>query len=174
MIAWAKRQKQTQSAPRVAASIDLEARLEVVEDGRIVLSRPVFVATTPPVQGEPLRDITADLKTGQQLGAGGFVAIDFETATSSRDSACAVAVAAIDDGRVTNGQKWLIRPPNNQYDGFNIAIHGITPEMTADSPSVATVWSEVLDWVDGRSVVAHYAPFDLSVVRHSLSRVGSD
>ncbi len=150
-------------------TLSLEARLEVVEDGRIVYSRPFFPTPTFPGMQEPLRDIRPDLDAGRRLGAGGFVALDFETATSSRDSACAVAVAAVEGGQVTDIGRWLIRPPGNSYDGFNEAIHGITPDMTSDSQSMREVWPEVLAWVRGRPLVAHYAPFDLSVLRHSLA-----
>ena len=79
----------------------------------------------------------------------GFVALDLETATSSRDSACAVAIAVVEDGRVSDVSKRLIQPPGNEYDGFNIAIHGITPEATSSSPSMEEVWPEVLQWIDG-------------------------
>jgi DNA polymerase III subunit epsilon len=157
-----------------ASSLKFEARLEVVEDGRVVLSQPILALPSHVPSGEALRDISADLDSGRRLGAGEFIALDFETATASRDSACAVAVAAVEGGRVTKVCRWLIQPPNNDYQGFNIAIHGITPEMTAKSPSMANVWPEVLQWINGRPLVAHYAPFDLSVLRHSLSAAGSD
>jgi DNA polymerase III subunit epsilon len=161
-------------APVRTAEIKIEARIELVEDGRVVYSQPVFElpSFTPP--SGPLRDLNADLKTGRELGAGGFVALDFETATRERDSACAVAVAAVEAGRVTDVERWLIQPPGNEYEGFNISIHGITPAMTANSGSMADVWPEVHRWIDGRPLVMHYAPFDLSVLRHSLHTGGMD
>src|SRR5665811_1958151 len=103
----------------------------------------------------PLRDLAADLKAGRGLAAGGFVALDFETATRERDSACAVAVAAVEGGRVTDVERWLIQPPGNEYEGFNISIHGITPEMTAGSGLMADVWPEVERWIGGRALVMH-------------------
>jgi DNA polymerase-3 subunit epsilon len=102
------------------------------------------------------------------------VALDFETATHSRASACAVAVAAVDAGRVVDIERWLIRPPGNECDPFLVGIHGITPEQTAHCPSIDAVWPEVARWMRERPVVAHYAPFDLSVVRHSLAAAGRD
>ena len=161
-------------APVRTAEVRIEARIELVETGRVVLAQPVFAlpSFTPP-QG-PLRDIRADLETGRELGAGGFVALDFETATGARDSACAVAVAAVEGGRVTNVERWLIQPPGNDYDGFNVSIHGITPAMTVGVGSVAEVWPEVDRWIAGRPVVMHYAPFDLSVLRQSLHTGGLD
>ena len=48
-----------------------------------------------------LRPLTHDLALGTELGAAPFAALDFETATASRASACSVGVALVDDGAVT-------------------------------------------------------------------------
>src|ERR1700722_12772876 len=154
--------------------LKFEARIELVEDDQVVFSPPILALPSRPQPSDKLHDIFADLGLGRNLRAGGFVALDFETATSSRDSACAVAIAVVKDGRVSDVSKWLIQPPGNEYDGFNIAIHGITPEATSSSPSLEEVWPEVLQWIDGRPIVAHYAPFDLSVLRHSLAGDGTE
>jgi DNA polymerase III epsilon subunit-like protein len=44
-----------------------------------------------------------------------YVAIDFETANESRDSACAVGIAVIDNGRVASSFQRLIRPPTDFF-----------------------------------------------------------
>jgi DNA polymerase III subunit epsilon len=94
-----------------------------------------------------------------------WVAIDFETATGSRDSACALGIAVIRDGRVTSTAAWLIRPPGNRYSRWNIAIHGITPEMTRAAPSWNELYPEVEPFLRDGRVLAHSAPFDVSVLR---------
>ncbi|MFA4929550.1 MAG: exonuclease domain-containing protein [Patulibacter sp.] len=96
-----------------------------------------------------------------------WVAIDFETATQSRASACAIGIVTVEDGVVVAEREILIQPPGNEYDGFNIAIHGITPEDTAYAPTFAEVWPEIERAIDGRLVLAHNAGFDLSVLRHA-------
>jgi DNA polymerase III subunit epsilon len=154
--------------------LKIELRLEVEEDGRVVSSRPILRTALLFAPSQPLRDLSLDLEVGRRLKPGGFVALDFETATNSRASACAVALAAVDGGRVTDVERWLIRPPGNDYDPFFIGIHGITPEHTANSPSIDAVWPEVSQWIKDRPIVAHYAPFDLSVLRHSLSGAEQD
>ncbi len=97
-----------------------------------------------------------------------FVAIDFETATSKRSSACALGVAVVKGGAVAGKGRWLVRPPDNEYDGFNVALHEITPEMTAGAPTLGGLWAEVLPYIEGQNLVAHNAGFDISVLRHSL------
>ncbi|MDZ4180607.1 MAG: exonuclease domain-containing protein [Coriobacteriia bacterium] len=101
-----------------------------------------------------------------------FLAIDFETASARRDSACAVGVARVEDGQVVSSASYFIRPPGNQYDSFNIGIHGITPEMTANAASFTPVLDAVLTWADGLPLVAHNASFDMSVLRAGFEASG--
>lgn len=97
-----------------------------------------------------------------------FVAVDFETANSARESACAVGVTVVRDGRVQFSDSWLIKPPPpaDRFDRVNTAIHGITR---------AQCMAEGLSWPDTAQrlsrlcadlpVVAHNASFDESVWR---------
>jgi DNA polymerase III subunit epsilon len=161
-------------AQRVATGeteLHFNARIELLDgDGRVVESHPIGGPTAPrPHYAGPRLDLPSSLSAGRALGAEGFVAIDFETATGSRASACAVAVAVVECGHVEDVQRWLIQPPGNEYDGFNISIHGITPAMTEDSPNMAAVWPEVLAAVGDRPLAAHYAAFDMSVLRNALT-----
>jgi DNA polymerase-3 subunit epsilon len=152
----------------------LDAQIELVDgEGRVLELRPVNRPTARLNSPSPRLDLPDALSAGRALGADGFVAIDFETATGSRASACAVAVAVVEDGQVKDIQRWLIQPPGNEYDGFNTSIHGIMPEMTKDSPTMAVVWPEVLEMVGDRPLVAHYAAFDMSVLRNALTADGS-
>ena len=109
-----------------------------------------------------------------RLRSARFAAIDFETATEQRASACAVAVTLVDGGQVTTTRRWLIRPPENDYSGYNIAIHGIRPDDTRQSPEFLEVWREVLEVIGDRPLVAHNASFDLSVLRQSLDQAGAE
>lgn len=104
-----------------------------------------------------------------------FAAIDFETATSSRDSACAVGVSCFDFDEKTGS--WLptsdpthilIQPPGNEFDEFNVNIHGITPVMTKNSETFDKVWPRVETVIAGRLLLAHNTSFDMFVLRDSL------
>lgn len=94
-----------------------------------------------------------------------WAAIDFETATRARDSACALGVVVVEDGRELHRQAWLIRPPGNAYESMNIQVHGIHPADTDDAPDFGAVWNEAMDVIGDRPLVAHNAPFDIGVVR---------
>ncbi|WP_185753575.1 3'-5' exonuclease [Selenomonas sp. AB3002] len=101
-----------------------------------------------------------------------FAAIDFETATSARDSACSVAVVEVVEGKLYDSYYTLIQPPENKYNPFNIQIHGITREDTRYAPSFAKIWPELQEHLEGKVVVAHNAPFDMGVLGACLLRAG--
>ena len=101
-----------------------------------------------------------------------WVALDFETATGRRASACAVGLVEVRDGRITGTESILIQPPGNAYSGFNISIHGIHPAVTRDNPTFGELWPLLADRIGGRPVVAHNASFDMSVLRHELDHMG--
>lgn len=94
-----------------------------------------------------------------------WVAIDFETATRDRDSACALGIAVVRDGRVAERMSWLIRPPGNRYEYWNTRVHGIKAADTAAAPGIRDVWPEVLAHLDGARLLAHNASFDVGVLR---------
>ena len=67
-----------------------------------------------------------------------FVAIDFETATTRRDSACAVGLAAGCNGRVVLARTYLIRPPTAQFTFTD--LHGLDCKDVHDAPTFAELW----------------------------------
>ena len=119
-------------------------------------------ASTTPITGD---------RPGHDPGTS-FAAIDFETATSERSSACAVGAVLFEDGSPTDKLRLLIRPPSNRYDPFNTYIHGIEPSDTRHSPPFPEVWEQVAGMVGDRLVIAHNTAFDLSVLRRSAEHYG--
>lgn len=94
-----------------------------------------------------------------------LVAIDFETANECRNSACALGVAVIADGCVTNTYSWLIRPPVLYFNPTNVSIHGITAEDVGGRPSFGEAWPDISRVILGPPLIAHNASFDFSVLR---------
>ena len=92
-----------------------------------------------------------------------FAAIDFETADYWRDSACAVGVVLVEDGRITETIYRLIRPPRKEFVFTN--IHGLTWNDVRDSSTFRQMWPELRGIIDGAVfLVAHNAPFDRGVL----------
>ena len=92
-----------------------------------------------------------------------FVAIDFETATHRRDSACAVGLAAGCNGRIVASRTYAIRPPTPQFSFTG--IHGLRWEDVRDAPTFGDLWPTFRAWIhDAEFLAAHNAPFDRSVL----------
>ncbi|HVI51061.1 MAG TPA: 3'-5' exonuclease [Candidatus Sulfotelmatobacter sp.] len=100
------------------------------------------------------------------------IAIDFETANSRRASACALGVARLQGGELSEVAEHLIRPREMHFQGINISIHGIRPEDVMDSPEFPEVWEDVIPQDGPLFLLAHNAPFDMSVLRASLDLYG--
>lgn len=98
-----------------------------------------------------------------------FVALDFETATERRGSACALALTLVEAANIVGTWRWLIRPPGNEYSPYNTMIHGIDSRATTNAPEFPHVWAEAAEIIGERPVVAHHAAFDMGVLRDSLS-----
>jgi DNA polymerase-3 subunit epsilon len=94
-----------------------------------------------------------------------LIAIDFETANENRGSPCAVGYAVFDEREVSDSGAFLIRPPEFRFNGFNISIHGITPKMCENAPPWPSALGQLLEIIGDRTIVAHYAPFDIGVLR---------
>ncbi len=92
-----------------------------------------------------------------------FVAIDFETADRSLDSACAVALVKVENWQITARNYWLIRPPRKSFR-FTY-LHKISWQNVADQPTFQELWPSFLEFVGGASfLAAHNADFDRSVL----------
>lgn len=100
------------------------------------------------------------------------VAIDFETANESRASPCAIGLAWIEAGRVTRREHRLIRPAGMRFSPWNIRIHGIRPGDVAACGEFPEVIAEFLGDIEGGTVLAHNAAFDVSVLRQTLTAYG--
>jgi len=94
-----------------------------------------------------------------------FVAIDFETANSSRSSVCSLAAVTVENGKIVRSAYSLIRPPVMKFDYRNIQIHGINPEDVMNKPTFNQLWARICPHLENKIVIAHNAAFDISVLR---------
>ena len=98
-----------------------------------------------------------------------FVALDFETANRKRESACSLSLVTYQNGTIQDVFSSFI-DPEDYFEPFNIHIHGITPNMVKKSPTFPQILEQVQDKLENNIVVAHNAPFDISVIRKSCER----
>jgi len=103
-----------------------------------------------------------------------FAAIDFELANAKPTGVCALGVAIFTANRLVKKYKWLIRPPHGsgEFLPYNTRIHGITEEMVWDAPEFYEIWQTLSPVLSGKTLVAHNAPFDTSVLRKNCDHFG--
>jgi DNA polymerase-3 subunit epsilon len=98
-----------------------------------------------------------------------FVAIDFETAKYSRESACSVGLVKFLNGKAADTFYSLIRPPVLYIRPEFTDIHGLTVEDVRDAPGFAEVWeNSLLRFIGDLPLAAHNAAFDMGVLRAAL------
>lgn len=101
-----------------------------------------------------------------------FIAIDFETANESRNSACSIGITKVENNEVVSTEYHLIKPPEMRFNSHNIWIHGIYPEDVENEMTFGELWPKIKHYFENELVVAHNASFDLSVLRSLLDYYG--
>ncbi|MFZ0370033.1 MAG: exonuclease domain-containing protein [Halobacillus sp.] len=100
-----------------------------------------------------------------------FVALDFETANSSRGSVCSIGLVEYENDEVKHEYYRLVKPKKNYFSSKNVSIHGITRDDVADAYEFDILWkNEIQPMVEGKFLVAHNAQFDMGVLRAVLDQ----
>lgn len=100
-----------------------------------------------------------------------YAALDFETADYQPDSACAVGLAKVSEGRIVDTLYSLIRPPRRRV--LFTWVHGITWKDVCDSPTFGEFWPQMATFLgDVTHLVAHNAPFDRRVLEACCQAYG--
>lgn len=97
-----------------------------------------------------------------------FVAIDFETATSNYTSVCSLGICVVENNKITDRKEILIKPEPFEFNDYNIKIHGITPDMVVNKPTLADYWAKLKPYLDHKTVIAHNASFDVGALCATL------
>lgn len=102
-----------------------------------------------------------------------YVAIDFETANKSSDSACAIGLNLFDEnGNLKDSYYSLICPEVPYFDPACTAVHGLKAEDILGAPKLKDIWDEILSFISNRPLIAHNAPFDIRVLKDSAESSG--
>lgn len=93
-----------------------------------------------------------------------ILAIDFETANSGPESACAIGATLMRMGELVDEAYWLIRPPSKQF-AFSW-LHGITWTDVRNAPLFPDVIAQLTQQFPAATAfMAHNASFDARVMR---------
>jgi DNA polymerase-3 subunit epsilon len=94
-----------------------------------------------------------------------FCALDFETASRDRHSACQIGLARFEDGKLVKTRMSYIKPPIADDAWVFEYLHGIGPNKVAKKPYFDTIWPRLQHMIDGCDfIVAHNSEFDRDVL----------
>ena len=108
---------------------------------------------------------------GPLVTKGRYIAFDVETPNFRNDRISAIGVAVVENETITEQFSTLVNPETH-FDRFNIELTGITPESVRDKPAFPQLWQELEPLFTSGLLVAHNAPFDLSVLARCLRDYG--
>ena len=79
-----------------------------------------------------------------------------------------MGVAIVENSKLVNSEHFLIKPTPNHYDSFNSFLHGLEDKHTRDKKTFKQQWKELQRYFNNKTLVAHNASFDCSVLRFTL------
>jgi DNA polymerase III subunit epsilon len=100
----------------------------------------------------------------------GFVVIDVETSNRDLESICQVGIASFEGGAATEGWESLV-DPEDYFDSWNVAVHGITEDDVRDAPTFDQVVPDLEVLLQDRVVVSH-TPFDRIALERASDKYG--
>ena len=106
------------------------------------------------------------LVTGIPLHRQTFNAIDVETANRDQASICSIGIVHVQNNQIINSWSSLVNP-EDEFDGFNIKIHGIDESMVENSPTLPELRGELRNRLRG-SILASHMSFDRTAFERAM------
>lgn len=97
-----------------------------------------------------------------------FAAVDVETANADLSSLCQVGIVTFENGAIKEKWETLINP-EDEFDGVNISLHGITEENVKGAPTWPGAYENIRARLAGSIVVAH-THFDASALSQAAAK----
>lgn len=97
-----------------------------------------------------------------------FTALDFETMTGERSSACAIGLVKVVDGVILQKYYTLLKPIPDDRTSTNTHVNGISREMVENAPTWEETWEVIKPFLLEQTLVMHNAPFDMDVLNHQI------
>jgi DNA polymerase-3 subunit epsilon len=100
-----------------------------------------------------------------------YTVFDVETPNYANNRMSAIGIVVMEDDQIRQRFYSLVNPECH-FDGFNVALTGITPEMVADAPTFDQLWPQIRSYFDNAILMAHNAQFDMAVLAKCLQHYG--
>ena len=100
-----------------------------------------------------------------------FIVFDVETPNRLNDRISAMGITVVEDVEIVDEYYYLVNP-ETWFDSFNIRLTGIDEDAVRGEMNFPQLWEQIEPVMSSGVLVAHNAPFDLSVLRRCLSDYG--
>ena len=96
-----------------------------------------------------------------------YICFDVETPNAANERMSAIGISVIEKDTITQ-EFFSYVNPEQPFDYFNIQLTGIDSAKVAESPTFAELWPKIEPILSSGILVAHNAPFDLTVLQKCL------
>ena len=97
-----------------------------------------------------------------------FDTVDVETANADRSTICQIGIVHVRDGQVRD--RWVsLVDPEDWFDAWNIAIHGLSAEVVEGAPTLPALDGELRARL-GPSVVVSHTNFDRVAIERAMEK----
>ena len=97
-----------------------------------------------------------------------FLVIDIETPNRQNNRISAIACVILDGGKITE-RKYSLCNPEVPVEPFHEALTGLSDKLLNKAPTFLELWPTLAPLFENAVIVAHNAPFDLSVLQKCLA-----
>ena len=135
---------------------------------------PALTASLPANSGQAEAEQKAAYNSQteeKQLAGNRYIVFDVETPNRYNDRMSAIGISVVEDGRIVD-EFFSFVNPEQTFDPFNTNLTGISAETVADAPTFPELWRKIEGLISSGTLVAHNAPFDLSVLKSCLRDYG--
>lgn len=100
-----------------------------------------------------------------------YICFDVETPNAANERMSAIGISVIERDRVVR-EFFSYVNPEQPFDYFNVRLTGIDEKKVAGAPTFGELWPRIEPILSGGILVAHNAPFDLTVLQKCLRAYG--
>lgn len=100
-----------------------------------------------------------------------FIVFDVETPNFRNERMSAIGICVVENGCIQK-EFYSLVDPEQHFDEFNIALTGISPEKVKGQPTFDKLWQQIEPVMSSGVLIAHNAPFDMSVLASCLGAYG--
>ena len=104
------------------------------------------------------------------MSGNAFVALDVETANADSSSICQIGVVTFENSVVADTWVSFVNP-EDEFDEFNVSIHGISEDDVIDAPTFLSIATHLDQLIADRIVVCHTG-FDRAALSRAYAKHG--